>query len=610
MDPAAASNRTDPRLEYESRLTARRGSLMRAEAGHKRLGTFRLLTALATAAILWLALSQHLSLAYLAIPATIFIALVIAHSRLDRTRRLASRAVDYYQRALGRLDNRFDAAETGERFRDPAHPYADDLDLFGVGSVFQLLNIARTTAGESTLAQWLLAPAGRDEIVLRQGAVEELRTRLDLREDLALLGQDFRVSGHPDALAQWGAAAPISFPGWMRVVAPLLALTSLGLLIAMFTSDLRDPRIRIAFIATAALEGLLVLPLRERIARVVLAVGKPGHDLALLAQVLKRLEAEQFSSPKLRELRARLDVAGQPASQRIAGLERLIELLDSRDNLVMRLVGPLMLWTTQLAMAIEAWRAVSGSGIAGWVSAVGEVEALSSLACYAYEHPDDPFPSIVEEGDMFKARFHATAMAHPLLPETRSIRNDLHLSRDMRLIIVSGSNMSGKSTLLRTTGVNTVLALAGAPVRAGSLTLSPLQLGASIRINDSLQAGASRFYAEITRLRDILALADRGSVLFLLDELLNGTNSHDRRIGAEGVVRGLVSRHAIGLVTTHDLALAAIADSFAPEAANKHFEDHLENGVMTFDYRIHPGVVEKSNALELMRAVGLDVAIT
>jgi len=200
-------------------------------------------------------------------------------------------------------------------------------------------------------------------------------------------------------------------------------------------------------------------------------------------------------------------------------------------------------------------------------------------------------------------------MAHPLLPNSRSIRNDLYLSHAMQLIVVSGSNMSGKSTLLRTTGVNTVLALAGAPVRAESLTVSALQLGASIRINDSLQAGASRFYAEITRLRDILALADKGPVLFLLDELLNGTNSHDRRIGAEGVVRGLVRRDAIGLVTTHDLALAAIADSLGSNAANKHFEDHLENGVMTFDYRIQPGVVEKSNALELMRAVGLNVDV-
>jgi hypothetical protein len=593
-----------PRLEYESRLAARREALQRAEAGHRRLGTFRLLTALTTGGILWLALSQHLSLLYLGIPAAVFVALVVFHSHLDKTRKSAQRAVDYYQRGLDRLDDRWgELGENGEKFRDAAHPYADDLDLFGKDSLFQLLNIARTSAGETTLARWLTAPAQREEVLGRQAAVDELRMRLDLREDLALLGEDFRMSGHPDALAQWGAAAAIPFPGWMRIAAPVLAVIVMGLLIAMFATDLSDPRLRIAFIVFAAIEGLLVLPLRERIAKVVLAAGQPGRDLALLAQVLRRLEAESFSSPKLAALRAQLNIAGQPASQRIAKLQRLLELLDSAHNVVMRLLGPLMLWTTQLAMAIEAWRELSGAGIGGWVSAVGEMEALTSLACYAYEHPDDPFPAISEEACVFDARM----MAHPLLPESRSIRNDLRLDDGMRLIVISGSNMSGKSTLLRTTGVNTVLALAGAPVRAEALTVSVMRLGASIRINDSLQAGASRFYAEITRLRDILGLADAGPVLFLLDELLNGTNSHDRRIGAEGVVRGLVQRHAIGLVTTHDLALAAIAESLAPQAANKHFEDHLENGVMTFDYRIQPGVVEKSNALELMRAVGLNL---
>ena len=190
----------------------------------------------------------------------------------------------------------------------------------------------------------------------------------------------------------------------------------------------------------------------------------------------------------------------------------------------------------------------------------------------------------------------------------RSVRADLLLADEPRVLIVSGSNMSGKSTLLRTLGVNTVLALSGAPVRARALRLTPLQVGASIRIQDSLQAGASRFYAEITRLRQIVDLtAGALPVLFLLDEILHGTNSHDRRIGAEGLVRGLINRGAIGLVTTHDLALARIADELSPRAANVHFEDHLEEGRMIFDYLLRPGVVQKSNALELMRSVGLEV---
>jgi DNA mismatch repair ATPase MutS len=232
------------------------------------------------------------------------------------------------------------------------------------------------------------------------------------------------------------------------------------------------------------------------------------------------------------------------------------------------------------------------------------MEALSALASYAYEHPDDPFPEFTGDTPWFDGQ----ALGHPLLPEIRSVRNDVRLGAGLRVLIVSGSNMSGKSTLLRTVGTNTVLAMAGAPVRARSLRLSPLAVGASIRVMDSIQGGSSRFYAEITRLRHLVDMT-RGPLplLFLLDELLHGTNSHDRRIGAEAVVRTLVDRGAIGLITTHDLALVHIAEALAPRGANVHFEDHLENGRISFDYRMREGVVEKSNALELMRSIGLDV---
>ncbi|MGH9661878.1 MAG: MutS-related protein, partial [Bryobacteraceae bacterium] len=231
-----------------------------------------------------------------------------------------------------------------------------------------------------------------------------------------------------------------------------------------------------------------------------------------------------------------------------------------------------------------------------WLDAAGEIEALGSLAGYAYERPADPFPEIVEGGAPV---FEAEALGHPLLSGERCVRNDVRLG----FLLVSGSNMSGKSTLLRSVGVATVMAMAGAPVRAGRLRLSPVAVGASIRTVDSLQGGASRFYAEITRLRHIVDLASGPRpVLFLLDELLHGTNSHDRLIGAEGIVRGLLARGGIGLVTTHDLALTHIA-----EGANVHFQDSIENGRMVFDYKLRPGVVTKSNALELMRSVGLDV---
>jgi DNA mismatch repair ATPase MutS len=239
-----------------------------------------------------------------------------------------------------------------------------------------------------------------------------------------------------------------------------------------------------------------------------------------------------------------------------------------------------------------------------WLGAAGEIEALSSLAAYSYEHPNDPFPEFVEGA----AVFDGERLGHPLLPAARLVRNDVRLAGGLRMLLVSGSNMSGKSTLLRTVGVNAVLAMAGAPIRAARLRLSPLAPGASIRVTDSLQGGASRFYAEITRLRRILDIA-RGPLplLFLLDELLNGTNSRDRRTGAGGIVRGFLEHGALGLVTTHDLALTEIAEAMGAAAQNVHFEDHLENGVITFDYVLRAGVVQKSNALEMMRAIGLDV---
>jgi DNA mismatch repair ATPase MutS len=234
---------------------------------------------------------------------------------------------------------------------------------------------------------------------------------------------------------------------------------------------------------------------------------------------------------------------------------------------------------------------------------VAEIEVLSSFASFAFENPEYAMP-VISDGQ----RFAASGLGHPLIPSDRRIVNDVHLGEDLRLLVISGSNMSGKSTLMRSSGVAAVLAFAGGPVCAKSLTISPMAIGASIRINDSLQEGSSRFYAEILRLRQILELSAGGHpLLFLLDEILHGTNSHDRRIGAEAVVRRLVEDGAIGLVSTHDLALAKIAESLAPRAANVHFEDHLEDGKMVFDYKMREGVVQKSNALALMRSVGIEV---
>jgi DNA mismatch repair ATPase MutS len=272
---------------------------------------------------------------------------------------------------------------------------------------------------------------------------------------------------------------------------------------------------------------------------------------------------------------------------------------------------------TQLAFAVERWRMRCGPAVPGWLAAVAEYEALSALGTYAAEHPEYPYPQLTDG----PACFEAEGLTHPLLPPS-AIPNDVRLAADgSQLLLVSGSNMSGKSTLLRTVGLNAVLAQAGAPVRATRLRMSSLQIGATLRIQDSLQAGRSRFFAEISRIREVVALADgadgtgrheapgkpSGGTLFLFDELLAGTNSHDRLAGATGILTGLLDRAAIGLATTHDLALTAMVEQLGVRAVNVHFEDRFEDGTLTFDYRLKPGVVRTSNALALMRAVGLKV---
>jgi DNA mismatch repair ATPase MutS len=349
---------------------------------------------------------------------------------------------------------------------------------------------------------------------------------------------------------------------------------------------------------------VFALRLRPKVLTALRRATQPAVHLALLADLLALLERERFAAPGLVGLQDAVRSAGTPPSRRIAQLQRLVNLLDAHRNQVFALVSFVLLWRTNFALAIESWRAESGSAVPRWLAAIGELEALLALASHAYEHPGDPFPELVDG----PPRFDGTALGHPLLPADRCVRNAVALDDRRRVLIVSGSNMSGKSTLLRTVGVNVVLALAGAPVRAERLVLTPLAVGAAIRITDSLQEGTSRFYAEVKRLSQIVTIG-RGPLplVFLLDEILSGTNSHDRAIGAEAIVRSLAGRGALGLVTTHDLALARIADTLGAPAANVHFEDHLEDGRMCFDYTMRPGVVTKSNALALMRAVGLEV---
>jgi hypothetical protein len=615
---------SDPRFVYSRLLEERRADIASRERRHRALGYGRLAAVTAAAVVVWLALTGQLSIVWITVPIAVFAVLVAIHDRLLRILERRRCAQRFFERALARLDGKWaGTGEPGDRYLDPAHAYARDLDLFGAGSLFELLSTARTHIGEDTLARWLLAPASPETARARQEAVSELRPRVDLREDLAVMAEESRTGVDPESLAAWGEAPGLLERG--RLHAAVWALTALGvvgaaaiityvlsLLGAVRLSEPASILLRDVFLVVLAVNGTFLYRVHKRLGAVVTAVEEAAHELKLLSEVLVRLERESFQSPLLAALRASLDTEGEPPSKRIGRLNRLMELLDSRDHLLVRLAEPFVLWTTHLAFAVEAWRRHSGPVVRRWLTATGEMEALCSLASHAFEHPDDPFPEFTSE----EALLEAEAIGHPLIEESRVVRNDVRIGgaapAGPRVLVVSGSNMSGKSTLLRTLGVNAVLAQAGAPVRARRLRMSPLAVGASIRVTDSLQGGVSRFYAEILRLRQILDETARpgpegAPVLFLIDEFLHGTNSHDRRIGAEALVRGLVERGAIGLITTHDLALADIVGPLGERAANVHFEDHIEDGRMVFDYAMRPGVVRKSNAIELMRSVGLEI---
>ena len=607
----------DPREEYARRLDERRVSLAGEEKRHRTFGYLRLLVVLsaavtAVAAFDWEVLSGW----WLLVSAVVFFALGGVLQRIETERTKLSRADAFYERALARLDGRWaGTGETGERFVDEDHLYAQDLDIFGNASLFQLLSTALTRMGEETLAAWLSAPAPPNTVQERQGAVVEAAPSLDLREDLAVLGEGVGAGVHSKELAAWGEREPLLQPSPFRAVAFALSIAGLLAVVAAFVYlaaaagflDL-SPAARTGlgsyFLVTALTVAGVLWHFKARTDRIIHEAEEALRDLGLLADVLRRLEAEQFVSPRLAALRAELDVEGRPPSWRISRLGRLMDLLKNRHNQMFGWLAPFLLWDLHFSYAFESWRRMSGPALRRWLNAVGEMEAISSLGAYRYEHPLYVSPEFVEESPWLEGE----ALAHPLLGEEGVVANDVRIGGEPRVLMVSGSNMSGKSTLLRTVGINIVLAQAGAPVRARRLRLSPLAVGASIRTMDSLQEGTSRFYAEITRLHRIMdEAAGAPPVLFLIDEFLHGTNSHDRRIGAEAIVRGLVERGAIGLVTTHDLALAHIADALAPRGANVHFEDHLEDGRMRFDYKMRPGVVERSNAIELMRSVGLDV---
>lgn len=603
---------SSPSAEYKARRDARIRVRDERERVHLRIGGYKLAVIAAGLVLAWFALiRQEISAYWLLFPAGVYLALALWHELTLRARAGAERAAGFYERRLSRIEDRWSGiGATGDAFRDPKHVYADDLDLFGNGGLFQLLSAAQTPMGERRLAEWLLQNSSVSEIRERQEILRALREKLDLREQIALLGTDLARELNGEALISWAETRASTVNAWVRMGVVQLALFQAATVVLWAAAGRYLP-----FLIVLVVNMNVYALLRKRAEKAISGIGANESGLLIFSRILERMEAEQFASERLGRIQKDLRQGRRSASRAIRKLAHIVNWIDARDSLLMKIVDVPVLYTIQVGLAADAWREREGQHARVWVDAAAEFEALLSLSAYAYEHPQDTFPEFTNAEDSCArsenhcaGHFEGVELGHPLIPSERCVRNSVRLDEATRVLLVSGSNMSGKSTLMRTVGINFVLAMAGAPVRAKSLRLSWMQMGTRIRSTDSLQESRSNFYTEILRIRQVVTLAEKDApVLFLFDELLEGTNSHDRQIGSEGLLRELLARGAIGMVTTHDLALTQIHAALNGNIRNVHFEDQIVNGEMTFDYKLRDGVVPKSNALDLMRWIGLRV---
>jgi hypothetical protein len=532
------------------------------------------------------------------------------HADLGRRRRRAATLVEINREGIARFARDWNALPLRHVARAAAdHPFAADLDLFGRASVNHLLDSATTPMGAASVARWLTDPASPETIRARQAAVIDLAPRLDLRQELELLGR-LRERGAPD---------PEPFFAWAegkRWLADRPLLRGLSWLLPGLFWGLAALQIAavtvLPFWLLPLAAMILVSQTAGRQAHAVLShvYGQEGA-LVAYADQLQLLAGAGFAADELERLRATLTTTGQPAHRHLSRLHRLAGLVIPASSLAYGIVQAITLWDLHLVAAMERWQVVAGGRARSWLTTVGEIEALAALAILAHDEPSWAFPAV----DNSTSTLQASALAHPLLPASTRIGNDVEVGPPGSFLLVTGSNMSGKSTLLRAIGANVVLAQAGAPVCAAACSLPPLTICTSMHVEDSLERGVSYFMAELQRLKGVVdaardAAGGERRLLFLLDEILQGTNTAERQIAARRIARHLVAAGAIGAISTHDLQLAE-APEIATIAHPIHFRETVSTDgagpAMSFDYTARQGIATSTNALRLMEMIGLDL---
>ncbi len=580
-------------------------SQISALQARKYLALIIIPASIVVAAVL-LILAAHgtgISLPALAIPSigTIWGLRIFASSRA--TAISLARKSDFYERGIDRLeDNWRGKGHTGMQYARAHHLYQSDLDILGEGSLFELICTARSEIGAERLASYLLDPPLPEEARARQEAVKELRENDDLRERVAVLGDYQFQNCLAEHLREWLDRPPLKVPHFVPVF--LLFSGTASVLLGLCATALPWSAVAFALIPLLATQGGISLVLMRRVRKDIRTLLVLGGDIAILRQGVALLDRQRFRSAKLSNL---VECVSLPkAATHIRKLDRLLRAVQRREDMIIYAFSLWLALGTQLVLAAERWREVHQREFENWLDAWAEFEALNALACYSREHPGYKFPELLDG----TARFEAEGLCHPLLPRGNCVGNDIALNRSTKFYVVSGSNMAGKSTLLRAIGLNAILASAGAPVRASRLETSVFHVCASLSIEDSLLEGKSKFLAEVERLRDSIRTVESGKpVLFLIDEILSGTNSRDRQIAAEALIRALVAGDSVGTLSTHDLALTGIGENEELQGANVHMQNDDPHEPLAFDYRLKPGISRQTNALALVRMIGIPEVI-
>jgi ABC-type multidrug transport system fused ATPase/permease subunit len=595
-----------PETSFNQRIQQFQQAEQAAQSRHNQLAFWRLLWFIGNTVAVWLLIradQQLAAVAVLLIGIVGFMVLLKRHQTVKRERDLNHHLVFVNQDEAARLQRKYLRTETGDEFNSPTHFYAGDLDVFGKHSLFRLLNRTHTHLGQQHLANWLQSPSSPAVVQRRQEAAAELNPQLDWRQQFeALAYVEESINRSPDALVAWATAPAASLPTYLNVVRFLLPTITLAVFIAWLTGYVPGMAVLLAL----AVHGLVLRTTAGQAGLVSNQTYTISGALAGFRAMFQQAEQLSGTSSQVQAIRDALTADQKPVSGIIGQLAQLTEGLNYRQNPYFYLFfGVFSLWDLHYLFRLERWRQEHGPNLEHWFTVLGELEALNSLAGFSYAHPAYVTPSLPDTG--FTLDF--SLAAHPLLVPGRSVANSLALTGSGQTVLITGSNMSGKSTFLRTVGANVVLAFAGAVVSAGRFVCSPVQVFTSMRTQDSLEESTSSFYAELKRLQTLIGFSQQTGalpVLYFLDEILKGTNSADRHRGAEALIRQLHRTTASGFVSTHDLELGQLGDS-SGFVHNYHFQSDLKQGELVFDYSLRSGICESFNASQLMRAIGIDI---